>query len=199
MSNRCRFPDHPGGRGFRVTKSEHDEEPGAPASYPRTTYGCTFGTCSRDAGLPRHVGDGVDVRSSWQTVQPDQGMYNVAYDIWYHPTRASDTAAGGTELMIWLNQVEAGFEIWRGGVRLESRGFSVSVDRAGRTPGGRCLDLRFGDTAAGTPVQLCDCNGSEAQRRPGTVPCASGAPAWARSGTAPRTGRGCRLSPATPG
>ena len=42
------------------------------------------------------------VTSSWVTVQPSGGAYDVAYDIWFNRMQVTSGAPDGGELMIWL-------------------------------------------------------------------------------------------------
>jgi chitodextrinase len=47
--------------------------------------------------------------TSWSTVQPGSGAYDVAYDIWFNSSPTTTGQPDGTEVMIWLNS--------RGGVQ----------------------------------------------------------------------------------
>jgi hypothetical protein len=72
----------------------------------------------------------------------------------------------------YLIDLEAGFEIWQGGVGLATNSYSVSIG-AGTTPPpasgpitgyeGLCVDDRGASTAEFNPVQVYTCNGTDAQ------------------------------------
>ncbi|QMU73907.1 cellulose-binding protein [Streptacidiphilus sp. P02-A3a] len=82
---------------------------GAPATYPSLYKGCHWGACTSGSGLPIQVSDLADATSSWSTVQPASGAYDVAYDIWINSTPTTSGQPDGTEIMVWLNS--------RGGVQ----------------------------------------------------------------------------------
>jgi cellulose 1,4-beta-cellobiosidase len=82
---------------------------GAPATYPSIYKGCHWGACTPDSGLPIKVSDLGSATSSWSTVQPASGAYDVAYDLWINSTPTTSGQPDGTEIMIWLNS--------RGGVQ----------------------------------------------------------------------------------
>jgi chitodextrinase len=82
---------------------------GAPATYPSSYKGCHWGVCSSNSGLPIQVSALGSATTSWSTVQPASGAYDVAYDIWFNSTPTTKGQPDGTEMMIWLNS--------RGGVQ----------------------------------------------------------------------------------
>ncbi|WP_078861996.1 GH12 family glycosyl hydrolase domain-containing protein [Streptomyces sp. NRRL F-5123] len=82
---------------------------GAPATYPSIFKGCHWGDCTPGSGLPLKVSDLGSVTSSWSTVQPASGAYDVAYDLWINSAPSTAGQPDGTEIMIWLNS--------RGGVQ----------------------------------------------------------------------------------
>lgn len=82
---------------------------GAPATYPSIYKGCHWGLCSTGSGLPIQVSNLGSATSSWSTVQPASGAYDVAYDLWFNSTPTTTGQPDGTEVMIWLNS--------RGGVQ----------------------------------------------------------------------------------
>jgi chitodextrinase len=82
---------------------------GAPATYPSLYKGCHWGACTSGSGLPIQVSDLGSATSSWSTVQPASGAYDVAYDIWINSTPTTSGQPDGTEIMVWLNS--------RGGVQ----------------------------------------------------------------------------------
>jgi hypothetical protein len=82
---------------------------GAPATYPSLYRGCHWGACTSGSGLPIQVSDLGSATSSWSTVQPASGAYDVAYDIWINSTPTTSGQPDGTEIMVWLNS--------RGGVQ----------------------------------------------------------------------------------
>jgi hypothetical protein len=69
--------------------------------------------------------------------------------------------------------VEAGTEIFTGSGELDVSSYSTVVGGSGGSgngttgqingPGGKCVDVRAANSADGTPVQLWDCNGTNAQ------------------------------------
>jgi hypothetical protein len=73
----------------------------------------------------------------------------------------------------YLIDLEAGFEIWQGGVGLATNSYSVSIGGGGTTPPpgsgpitgyeGLCVDDRGASTAEFNPVQVYTCNGTAAQ------------------------------------
>ncbi|WP_199435050.1 GH12 family glycosyl hydrolase domain-containing protein [Qaidamihabitans albus] len=90
------------GASFRVTTAEHDKATnGAPASYPSVYAGCHYQNCTTGSDLPLRVDSMGSVASSWSTSSPAQGVYNVAYDLWFDPD-AGEPAQNAAELMIWL-------------------------------------------------------------------------------------------------
>ncbi|MFL6114708.1 MAG: glycoside hydrolase family 6 protein [Catenulispora sp.] len=82
---------------------------GAPATYPSIFKGCHWGICTPNSGLPIQVSNLGSATSSWSTVQPASGAYDVAYDIWFNSTPTTIGQPDGTEIMIWINS--------RGGVQ----------------------------------------------------------------------------------
>ncbi|PRX51494.1 glycosyl hydrolase family 12 [Prauserella shujinwangii] len=90
------------GASFAVTTARHDKPTnGAPAAYPSVYAGCHYQNCTTGSGLPLRVDAMRSVSSSWSTSSPDQGVYNVAYDLWFDP-QAGETGQNEAELMIWL-------------------------------------------------------------------------------------------------
>jgi chitodextrinase len=82
---------------------------GAPATYPSLYKGCHWGACTTSSGLPIQISQLGSATSSWSTVQPASGAYDVAYDLWINSTPTTTGQPDGTEIMIWLNS--------RGGVQ----------------------------------------------------------------------------------
>ncbi|HEY2080527.1 MAG TPA: hypothetical protein VGH53_29720 [Streptosporangiaceae bacterium] len=75
-----------------------------PGGYPSIFSGCSAGVCTAGNKMPIRVRDlrpGM-VTSSWTTVQPQSGAYDVAYDIWFNRTPSTSGPPDGAELMIWL-------------------------------------------------------------------------------------------------
>lgn len=89
---------------FRIVSSSHNHSVhGAPASYAFINKGCHWGTCTNAEGeTPRQIGEITEAKSSWNTTQTDAGVYNVAYDIWFHRNSMALGQPDGAELMIWL-------------------------------------------------------------------------------------------------
>ena len=90
---------------FAVTASSHRKPTdGAPASYAFIAVGCHWNECTDSGknGLPRKVSSVSAVSSSWSTIQPEHGVYNVAYDIWFSRTSRVTGQPDGAEMMIWL-------------------------------------------------------------------------------------------------
>lgn len=90
--------------GFEVTKADHHSSGGVPAAYPALVAGCHYGNCTKDTLMPRPVAGVSELTSDWSVVVPDDGEWNVAYDIWFDPTARRDGTATGLELMIWLDK-----------------------------------------------------------------------------------------------
>jgi chitodextrinase len=84
---------------------------GPPATYPSIYLGCHWGACTSATAshMPIQVSKLASAVSSWSTVQPATGAYDVAYDIWFNSTATTTGQPDGTEVMIWLNS--------RGGVQ----------------------------------------------------------------------------------
>ena len=99
-----------GGTGWNVSTANFGlGTSGAPATYPSIYKGCHWGLCTPNSGLPIQVSNLGSATSSWSTVQPGSGAYDVAYDIWFNSTPTATGQPDGTEIMIWLNS--------RGGVQ----------------------------------------------------------------------------------
>jgi cellulose 1,4-beta-cellobiosidase len=97
---------------------------GAPATYPSLYKGCHWGACTTNSNLPIQVSKLGSATSSWSTVQPAAGAYDVAYDVWINSTPTTSGQPDGTEIMIWLNS--------RGGVSpFGSKTATATID--GRT------------------------------------------------------------------
>jgi Cellulose binding domain/Glycosyl hydrolase family 12 len=96
-----------GNADFTVANSSiGNSTSGAPGGYPSIYKGCHWGACTSNSGFPiqvsaLHTGE---VTSNWSTGQPGGGnAYDVAYDIWFNQTPATNGQPNGAELMIWLN------------------------------------------------------------------------------------------------
>jgi Glycosyl hydrolase family 12 len=77
---------------------------GAPGGYPSIYSGCSAGVCTAGNKMPIRVSrlkPGM-ITSNWVTIQPPDGAYDVAYDIWFNRAPATSGAPDGGELMIWL-------------------------------------------------------------------------------------------------
>jgi hypothetical protein len=87
---------------FTVTKSNHNNITHV-CSYPFIYKGNHWGSATTNSGLPMQV-DGLNVETSWNISIIDSGVWNAAYDLWFHKT--SDYSGGqfnGAELMIWIS------------------------------------------------------------------------------------------------
>ncbi|MHA6757578.1 GH12 family glycosyl hydrolase domain-containing protein [Streptacidiphilus sp. PAMC 29251] len=99
-----------GGTGWSVSTANFNlPTNGAPATYPSLYKGCHWGACTTGSNLPIQVSNLGSATSSWSTVQPASGAYDVAYDLWINSTPTTTGQPDGTEIMIWLNS--------RGGVQ----------------------------------------------------------------------------------
>src|SRR6266850_1382945 len=67
---------------FTITSANFNLSGGAPATYPSIYKGCHWGACTSNSGLPIQVSQIATATSSWSTVQPASGAYDVAYDLW---------------------------------------------------------------------------------------------------------------------
>ncbi|MBS2962900.1 cellulose binding domain-containing protein [Actinocrinis puniceicyclus] len=78
---------------------------GAPGGYPSIYKGCHWGLCTSGSGLPIQVStmSPGKVTTSWSTTQPGNGIYDVAYDIWYNQSSSTSGQPNAEEMMIWLN------------------------------------------------------------------------------------------------
>lgn len=96
-----------GNAAFTVANSAIDNvTTGAPGGYPSVYKGCHWGACTSGSGFPVRVArlqPGM-VTTSWSTSQAGgSSAYDVAYDIWFNQTAATNGQPNGAELMIWLN------------------------------------------------------------------------------------------------
>ncbi|GAA1244145.1 hypothetical protein GCM10009665_38700 [Kitasatospora nipponensis] len=82
---------------------------GAPATYPSIYRGCHWGACTTGSSLPIQVNQLASATSSWSTVQPAAGAYDVAYDLWTNSTPTTTGQPDDSEIMVWQNS--------RGGVQ----------------------------------------------------------------------------------
>jgi chitodextrinase len=112
------------GTGFRVTRSDHNNTGGMPASYPSIYKGCHWEDCTLSSGLPVQVSGMGTATSSWSVSTVSSGAWNVAYDLWYK-TNSTPGTPDGTELMIWLDS--------RGGVQPAGSVVASNVSIAGAT------------------------------------------------------------------
>ena len=75
-------------------------------TYASAIFGWQYGFQIDDTGLPIEVASDQAINCGWDfTLSQTSGAYNVAYDIWLHPT-ANPPSTGGQadEIKIWLNQ-----------------------------------------------------------------------------------------------
>ncbi len=98
-----------GGTAWTVSTANFNLNGGAPATYPSIYKGCHWGLCTSNSGLPIQMSNLGSATTSWSTVQPSSGAYDVAYDIWFNSTPTTSGQPDGTEVMIWINS--------RGGVQ----------------------------------------------------------------------------------
>lgn len=96
-----------GNAAFTVARSAiRNATNGAPGGYPSVYRGCHWGACTTHSGFPVRVArlrTGA-VTTSWNTSQPGgSSAYDVAYDIWFNQTAATNGQPDGAELMVWLN------------------------------------------------------------------------------------------------
>ena len=111
---------------------------------------------------------------SWNVVSYVRQQNVDALDVHIADFTADAVARGYVDTAWYLTSVQFGFEPWVGGQGLAVDDFSFTADGGGGTPpaggtvvgqaSGRCLDVRGGASADGTPVQLWDCNGTGAQK-----------------------------------
>jgi len=91
---------------FSITSSVSNKPlDGPPAAYPSIFKGCHWGNCTNNfiSGMPKKINNILRANSSWKTVQPSSGIYNVVYDIWINKTSTTLGQPDGAEIMIWLN------------------------------------------------------------------------------------------------
>lgn len=89
---------------FNITSSVSDKPlDGPPAAYPSIYKGCHWGNCTNLSGMPKQINNILRANSSWKTVQPSSGIYNVVYDLWINKTSATSGQPDGAEIMVWLN------------------------------------------------------------------------------------------------
>ncbi len=93
--------------GFSITTASHNKPTnGAPGSYPSVFFGCHYGNCSANSGLPLQASapSFSSYRTSASFTYSSSGVYNASYDIWFDPTPRTNGQNTGAELMIWLNR-----------------------------------------------------------------------------------------------
>jgi cellulose 1,4-beta-cellobiosidase len=91
------------GTSWSVSTANFNLSGGAPATYPSIYAGCHWGSCTTGSTMPIQVRRLTSARSSWGTVQPASGAYDVAYDLWTNSTPTTGGQPNGSEIMIWLN------------------------------------------------------------------------------------------------
>jgi hypothetical protein len=79
---------------------------GSPASYPSFVFGCAYGNCTSNSGLPKAIGAISSAPSSF-SVTSAGGAWDLAYDIWLDPTARTNGQNTGEEIMIWLDSAGA--------------------------------------------------------------------------------------------
>lgn len=93
---------------FTVTKSNANAT--HVVSYPSIYRGNHWGSATTDSGMPMQV-SGLSVETSWNISTISSGVWNAAYDVWFHQT--SDYTGGapnGAELMIWISYTAENWE-----------------------------------------------------------------------------------------
>ena len=91
------------GTAWSVSTANFNLSGGAPATYPSIYKGCHWGACTTGSDLPIQVSQLGSATSSWSTVQPASGAYDVAYDLWTNSTPTTGGQPDDSEIMIWLN------------------------------------------------------------------------------------------------
>ncbi|MFJ2955276.1 RICIN domain-containing protein [Streptomyces sp. NBC_00669] len=91
------------GTAWSVSTANFDLSGGAPATYPSIYKGCHWGACTTGSNLPIQVSKLASATSSWSTVQPATGAYDVAYDLWTNSAATTGGQPDDSEIMIWLN------------------------------------------------------------------------------------------------
>jgi len=91
------------GTSWTVSTANFNLSGGAPATYPSIYKGCHWGACTSGSNLPIQVSRLAAATSSWSTVQPATGAYDVAYDLWTNSAPTTGGQPNGSEIMIWLN------------------------------------------------------------------------------------------------
>jgi glycosyl hydrolase family 12 len=92
--------------GFTITRADHNKATGgAPAAYPSTIFGCHYGACSANSGLPQQASSSGfnNIRTSVNMGFINTGTWDAAYDIWFDPTPRTNGQNTGAEIMVWLN------------------------------------------------------------------------------------------------
>jgi len=122
------------GTAWSMTTANFNLSGGAPATYPSIYKGCHWGACTTGSNLPIQVSKLASATSSWSTVQPASGAYDVAYDLWTNSAPTTGGQPNDSEIMIWLNS--------RGGVA------PFGSKTATATIGGLSWDVYTGRQAA---------------------------------------------------
>jgi cellulose 1,4-beta-cellobiosidase len=91
------------GTAWSMTTANFNLTGGAPATYPSIYKGCHWGACTTGSNLPIQVSKLASATSSWSTVQPATGAYDVAYDLWTNSAPTTGGQPNDSEIMIWLN------------------------------------------------------------------------------------------------
>jgi hypothetical protein len=92
----------PGDTGFTVSDVHGlvAKQAKAPLAYPN------IATVPGTAGLPVPAAALGDATSDWSAWPATSGSYDMAYDLWYGPSRADCDPAASAELMIWLDATD---------------------------------------------------------------------------------------------
>jgi hypothetical protein len=91
------------GTAWSVSTANFNVTGGAPATYPSIYKGCHWGACTTGSNLPIQVSKLATATSSWSTVQPATGAYDVAYDLWTNSAPTTGGQPDDSEIMIWIN------------------------------------------------------------------------------------------------
>jgi hypothetical protein len=91
------------GPNFTVTRIGANIIHGKVMSFPYILRGCSWGICSRNAGLPARVSKLRRPEATWHTRTQARGRWNAALDTWFGKRDIKTGQAAGAELMVWLN------------------------------------------------------------------------------------------------
>ncbi len=88
--------------GFTIARSTARSRANDTMAFPNIFSGCEWGSCAREAGLPRRLSRLSDPVTSWRVRRPPPGLWDIGYDIWLSKRYQTTGQDLGAEIMIWI-------------------------------------------------------------------------------------------------